>query len=108
MIDETDTLVEATQREKIEQWRSLSNDIQRVWLTMLVARARAVSEAAQAFPGTKSKLQSVFPKLSAYSKEYQPGYVHGLAMGHLPVRGTWITDASLAWDELTRFVEGRG
>ncbi|MFO0659075.1 MAG: hypothetical protein U0165_04495 [Polyangiaceae bacterium] len=45
-----------------------------------------MSEAAQAFPGTKSKLQSVFPKLSAYSKEYQPGYVHGLAMGRLPVR----------------------
>ena len=107
MIDEADTLVEVTQRERIDQWRTLPNEMQRTWLTMLVARARAITEAAQAMPGTRSKLQAVFPKLSAYSKEYQPGYVHGLAVGHLPTRGTWLSDALHAWEELAKMAEGR-
>ncbi len=105
LIDETDALLEATQRERVEPWKQLPPEMQRAWLTLLVARARAMAEKIQTLPGARGKLQAVFPRLSAYSKEEQPGYVHGLAVGHMPTRGTWYADAEHAWNELSKLIE---
>ncbi|MFO0659076.1 MAG: hypothetical protein U0165_04500 [Polyangiaceae bacterium] len=103
---EAEALVAAMSRDRIETWKQMSPSMQRAWLAMLVSRARAATDPSLGFPLIRSRVNAMFPRLSAFSKEEQPGYVHGLAVTHLPTRGTWLADAAHAWEELEQIIEG--
>lgn len=103
---EAEALIAAMSRDRIETWKQMSPSMQRAWLAMLVSRARAATDPSLGYPLIRSRVNAMFPRLSAFSKEEQPGYVHGLAVTHLPTRGTWLADASHAWEELEQIIEG--
>ncbi|MFO0659460.1 MAG: hypothetical protein U0165_06480, partial [Polyangiaceae bacterium] len=51
-----------------------------------------------------ARVESVFRRLTAFSRDHRPGYVHGLSRGHLPKIGTWSDDAVFAREELMTWV----
>jgi len=61
-----------------------------------VARARDVQETS----GSTERLDGLFGRLTAWSEEHRPGFVHGLSRDHRPRRTTWYDDAKHAWQKL--------
>lgn len=68
------------------------------WLT---ARLRHVQELAarQGLDALDVPVAAAIRRLSGHSKDTQPGFIHGLALGHAPQHGSWTADAA-EWREL--------
>jgi hypothetical protein len=45
-------------------------------------------------------------RLSAYQRDYNPGFVYGLARTHEPRRENWLADSEAYWDELQALLHG--
>lgn len=100
IVDEVDGLEKITSPEYRTQWTLMSKPMQRAWLTMLVARTRAVKDATTTNPGLRERIKTFILHFPAYAKTYQPGYVNGLQVSHNPEHGSWYQDALLAWNQL--------
>jgi hypothetical protein len=94
---------ELTSVEWLRRWAELDGALQVDLLTMMVALGRAVQEAA---PG-KEEPRKMFHRLSAYSKEKQPGFTHGMARNHKPRSESWLSDARKAQEVLRTWLGER-
>lgn len=100
IVDEVDVLEKVSAAEMRSQWALMSKPMQRAWLTMLVARTRAVKDATTTNPGLRERIKTFILHFPAYAKTYQPGYVNGLQVSHNPENGSWREDALIAWAQL--------
>ncbi|MCU0656733.1 MAG: hypothetical protein MUF64_16215 [Polyangiaceae bacterium] len=100
IVDEVDGLEQITSAESRTQWALMSKPMQRVWLSMLVARTRAVKDATTTNPALRERIKAFILQFPAYAKTYQPGYVNGLQVSHNPERGSWRDDALHFWAQL--------
>lgn len=86
--------------EDLPGWVFFTGEIQRLLLSIATCRGRQLQEMNRALP-----LDPVFHRLSQFSQQEKPGFVHGLARHHLPKHGSWFKDAGHAWRELKQLVE---
>jgi hypothetical protein len=77
----------------------MDTPLQHAWLGMVTARARHLQGEGI---GT-GDLDPLFPGLTAFSREYQPGWVAGLKRGGGPTKGaTWVLEAEYWGDVVAR------
>jgi hypothetical protein len=93
-------LEELTIPDEQASWLLLPTEVQRVLVKMLVAIARDIQDVPGVLMVLGARVESVFRRLTAFSRDHRPGYVHGLSRGHLPKIGTWSDDAIFAREEL--------
>lgn len=86
--DELDAILRAV--EGWDRWRAVPADAQRLITAFLAARLHVLQEAGGHDEG---RVGHGFSQLSAFMKRARPGFVHGLARGHRPTRGSWAEDA---------------
>lgn len=87
---ELDAIVHAI--EGWERWRTLPSDVQRAMAAWLAARLHVIQDRGFS---EDARVSHGFSLLSAFMKRARPGFVHGLARGHRPLRGTWDEDADV-------------
>lgn len=87
----------------LQRWTELDRALQVDLLTLMVALGRAAQEASMG----KEEPRKMFHRLSAYSREQQPGFTHGMARNHQPRHGGWLTDARKAQDALRAWLGER-
>jgi len=95
-----------------ESWRWLPTAAQKALVSYIVARGRRLQD--QADRGTLSlingqdKLDALFPRLTAFTKTEMREFIHGLARGHDPKRGSWLEDARYWLEEINRLLDRGG
>jgi hypothetical protein len=100
VIEEADALDEVATDERQEQWARLPRSIQQLWLSMLVARTRALKDLQSATPEVKARVKVIIGRYPGWAKEHAPGHVNGLQVKHVPEHASWAQDAHHQWDAL--------
>lgn len=90
-------LQRAVRPDRMAQWKQLPAELACAVVGNLVARARA-AQAEELRPLLRRldpdlELDGVFSRLTAWQREVQPGFVHGLGRHHLPRGANWREDA---------------
>jgi hypothetical protein len=98
-IDELEALDVVGSPEHQAQWVRLPRDVQQLWLTMLVARTRAMRDNP-ASGRVREKLKAVRAVYPTWAGKHVPGHVNGLQLKHEPAHGSWVNDGQDAWHAL--------
>ena len=103
LVDELDALDEVATREHQTQWVRFPIEIQKHWLSHLVARTRAMRDhpSSEGVLGRLKVIRAVYPQ---WAREFVPGHINGLQLKHVPVHSTWADDADDHWRALVAVV----
>jgi hypothetical protein len=104
VIEELDALDEVATEKDRELWARLPKNAQQVWLSVLVARTRALKELPSATPEMKARVKVIIGRYPPWAKEHAPGHVNGMQVKHEPVRGSWAQDARNLWGTLAELL----
>ena len=96
IIEETDALDAVSVPERQTQWARLPRNVQQVWLSVLVARTRALKELPSSSDATKTRVKEIIARYPPWAKTHNPGHVNGMQVKHGPAHGAWVEDA---WDD---------
>jgi hypothetical protein len=100
LIEEADALDAVGSPDRQAQWARLPRNAQQAWLSMLVARTRALKELPSASDATKARVKQIIGRYPPWAKTHGPGHVNGMQVKHAPVHGSWAHDARDAWEAL--------
>ncbi len=80
----------------LPEWGELADAANFALTGWLTARLRHNQELAVrlSLETVDLAIGGLIRRVSAHSKETQPGFVHGLALGHAPQRSSWVADAT--------------
>jgi hypothetical protein len=101
VVEEADALDDIAGDGKRELWVRLPKNTQQLWLSVLVARTRALKELPSATPEMKARVKEIIGRYPPWAKEHAPGHVNGMQIKHGPVLGSWAQDARHLWGALT-------
>ncbi len=102
LLQEVEALEVATQLGEQERWKNLSRDLQRGWLSMMVARTRGLKERIPLPPGMWGRINQVLIRYPVYAKSAAPGHVNGLQAAHKAEGKSWRIDATVCWQALVQ------
>jgi hypothetical protein len=99
LLEELDALDEVATPERQKLWVRLPIEVQKRWLSHLVARTRAIREhpSSERILERLKRIRGVYPE---WAREYVPGHINGLQLKHAPIHGTWAKDAEDHWRAL--------
>ncbi len=103
LVEELDALDEVATRERQLQWVRFPIEVQKHWLSHLVARTRAMRDhpSSEGVLDRLKKIRAVYPQ---WAREFVPGHVNGLQLKHMPINGSWADDADEHWQALVEIV----
>jgi len=103
LVDELDALDEVGTRDRQLQWVRFPIEVQKHWLSHLVARTRAMRDhpSSETVLGRLKRIRAVYPE---WAREFVPGHVNGLQLKHVPICATWADDADDHWRALVEVV----
>lgn len=103
LVDELDALDEVGTRDRQLQWVRFPIEVQKHWLSHLVARTRAMRDhpSSETVLGRLKRIRAVYPE---WAREFAPGHVNGLQLKHVPISGSWASDADDHWQALVEVV----
>jgi hypothetical protein len=99
LVDELDALDEIATPERQKLWVRFPIEVQKRWLSHLVARTRAMREHPSS-DGVLDRLKMIRAVYPQWAREYVPGHINGLQLKHAPIHGTWAKDAEDHWGAL--------
>lgn len=101
VIEELETIEGVTDDTTLARWDALGEVVLHAWLTMLVARLRALRERIDLGSPLHVRHKLVINRLPAYrTARGMKGFVNGMAKTHGPKFGTWVEDARRALVDL--------
>jgi len=103
LVEELDALDEVATPERQTLWVRFPIEVQKHWLSHLVARTRAMREhpSSRGVIDRIKEIRAVYPE---WARAYVPGHINGLQLKHTPTRGTWADDADDHWRALVAVV----
>jgi hypothetical protein len=99
LLEELDALDEIATPERQKLWVRFPIEVQKRWLSHLVARTRAIREHPSS-DRVRDRLKAIRGVYPDWARQYVPGHVNGLQLKHLPIHGTWAKDAADHWEAL--------
>jgi hypothetical protein len=104
LVDELDALDEVATTERQALWVRFPIEVQKHWLSHLVARTRAMRDhpSSETVLGRLKKIRAVYPE---WARTYVPGHINGLQLKHAPIAGSWANDADEHWRAICAVVE---
>jgi hypothetical protein len=102
LVHEVEALEAATQLTEQERWKNLSRELQRSWLSMMVARTRGLKERIPLPPGMWGRINQILIRYPVFAKSAAPGHVNGLQAAHKSEGKSWRMDALTYWQDLVR------
>ncbi len=106
VIDELEALDAIGTPEAQERWTLLPRTAGQAWLSLLVARTRALKELpSTTFEGSRERVRQIIGRYPPWAKQHTPGHVNGLQTRHAPSHGSWTRDASAWWTTLQKLLD---
>jgi hypothetical protein len=101
VVEEADALDAVGTPDRQAQWVRLPRNAQQTWLSLLVARTRALKELPSSSDVTKAKVKEIIGRYPPWAKAHNPGHVNGMQVKHAPMHGSWGQDAHASWEALS-------
>ena len=86
-------------------WRSWPRNAQHAMITFVTARLRNIQEQLGEEPLEQERMARLFRRLTRFSNDFRPGFVHGLSRDKQPQRDNWSRDEAHAWRVLTDLLQ---
>jgi hypothetical protein len=99
LLEELEALDEIATPERQKLWVRFPIEVQKRWLSHLVARTRGIREhpSSDGVLEHLKRIRAVYPE---WARQYVPGHINGLQLKHAPIHGTWAKDAEDHWRAL--------
>ena len=83
-----------------QQWSIFNRDIQNAFLTLITSRLRKIQETLGENLFDQDRIAKMFRRLTRFSSDFRPGFIHGLSRDKIPEFDSWATDEKEAWKRL--------
>jgi hypothetical protein len=108
VIEELERIEEVSDDTIRARWDALGDQVLQSWLTMLVARLRALRDRIDVGSSLHQRHKLVINRLPAYrTARAMNGFINGMAKTHAPKFGTWVEDARRALADLRGSTDDR-
>ena len=91
--------------ECCQQWSLFDRDVQNYLLTLITSRLRKIQDAMDNNPFDQDRIAKMFRRLTRFSSDFRPGFIHGLSRDKIPELDSWEADENQAWDALHKHLE---
>jgi hypothetical protein len=105
---EVEALHASTGEADMASWIRLPGDVQRAWVSMLVARVSRMRDSGTLSAAQVERMREVVTHIQTHTRAHRTGHVNGLALRHRPVAPTWGEDALRYWNELVALLDAPG
>ncbi len=83
-----------------QSWNIFEQDIQHAVVTLVTSRLRSIQDHIGDSPFDQDRIAKMFRRLTRFSSDFRPGFIHGLSREKVPEFDTWRNDEVKAWQRL--------
>jgi hypothetical protein len=91
--------------ECCQQWSIFDRDVQNHLLTIITSRLRKIQDFMEADPFDQDRIAKMFRRLTRFSSDFRPGFIHGLSRDKIPAFDSWEDDEHNAWNALRKYLD---
>ena len=86
--------------ECCQSWSVFDQEIQHAVVTLVTSRLRAIQDYIGESPFDQDRIAKMFRRLTRFSSDFRPGFIHGLSREKIPEHDSWRSDERHAWSRL--------
>lgn len=86
--------------ECCQSWSVFEQDTQHAIVTLVTSRLRAIQDHIGESPFDQDRIAKMFRRLTRFSSDFRPGFIHGLSREKVPEHDSWKNDEIQAWSRL--------
>ena len=94
-----------TEVECCQQWSVFDRETQNALLTLITSRLRKIQDFIGEDPFDQDRIAKMFRRLTRFSSDFRPGFIHGLSRDKVPEFESWEIDEREAWKRLENQLE---
>lgn len=83
-----------------QSWSSFEQDVQHAVVTLITSRLRFIQDFIGDSPFDQDRIAKMFRRLTRFSSDFRPGFIHGLSREKVPEFDSWKNDELQAWKRL--------
>lgn len=88
-----------------QRWGNFTQSIQHAVVTLVTSRLRNIQDHIGSNPFDQERIAKMFRRLTRFSSDFRPGFVHGLARDKVPEFESWQVDEQNAWARLEDYLD---
>lgn len=91
--------------ECCQRWSVFSQAVQHAVVTLVTSRLRKIQDQIGENTFDQDRIAKMFRRLTRFSSDFRPGFVHGLARDKVPEFESWRVDEEHAWQRLEELLD---
>ena len=91
--------------ECCQSWSALEQEVQHAVVTLVTSRLRDIQDYIGESPFDQDRIAKMFRRLTRFSSDFRPGFIHGLSREKVPEFESWKNDEVKAWERLQKLLE---
>jgi hypothetical protein len=85
-----------------QSWSEFEQEVQHAVVTLVTSRLRAIQDQIGESPFDQDRIAKMFRRLTRFSSDFRPGFIHGLSREKVPEFDSWRNDEIHAWKRLEK------
>lgn len=85
-----------------QSWSEFEQEVQHAVVTLVTSRLRAIQDQIGESPFDQDRIAKMFRRLTRFSSDFRPGFIHGLSREKVPEFDSWKNDEIHAWKRLEK------
>ena len=91
--------------ECCQRWSNFTQGVQHGVVTLITSRLRGIQELLSENAFDQDRIAKMFRRLTRFSSDFRPGFVHGLSREKIPEHDNWRVDEVYAWRRLEKLLK---
>ena len=87
-----------------QRWSVFDQNVQHAVVTLITSRLRNIQDQIGENTFDQERIAKMFRRLTRFSSDFRPGFVHGLARDKIPEHESWKVDEVHAWRRLEQLL----
>lgn len=91
--------------ECCQRWSGFQQELQHAIVTLVTSRLRDIQDRIGESTFDQERIAKMFRRLTRFSSDFRPGFVHGLSRDKVPEHESWRADEMNAWRRLEEILD---
>lgn len=91
--------------ECCQRWSIFTQDLQHAIVTLITSRLRDIQDRIGDSTFDQERIAKMFRRLTRFSSDFRPGFVHGLSRDKIPEFDSWRADEVHAWRRIETLLD---
>ena len=87
-----------------QRWSIFNQEVQHAVVTLITSRLRNIQDQIGDSTFDQERIAKMFRRLTRFSSDFRPGFVHGLSRDKIPEYESWKVDETHAWRRLEQLL----